>query len=371
MGRASDNKSRSMNPIIYLSIIVSLLVLAIPVSAQVNMDEIREAKVFSVPTDKNKEGIFKAQKIKGKISGMGAYQFKNGSLYYGDFLEKKFHGMGTLISPDSIFNCPDCAIFVGRFKQGLKNGKGRCYNSAGELIYEGKFKDDKPIDVYPNIDCKVGDAHYFSSLSDNDYCLFGEFIGDVPDGVSMLIFRNGDIYITQFNEGIQYGLGVYILIDGSWECWKNDKGESTFISSSGEYEALRKKAKDNFRNSLGVALNYFSEAAKAGAVMTSQIQNFGADNLPTSISDGTTESVSSSVNKGLSNGNKYSISEQQSYNRDKSTYHKYDGLLSKAFSGNSTASLSEIKEWKSKMKKLREKWESRGRDFPHLPNEDR
>lgn len=71
------------------------------------------------------------------------------------------------------------------------------------------------------------------------------------------------------------------------------------------------------------------------------------------------------------NDNKYNMSEQRSYNSDKSTYSKYDSMLSQAFAGNRNASKSEINSWQRKMKQLREKWENKGKSFPHSVNEDR
>ena len=83
--------------------------------------------------------------------------------------------------------------------------------------------------------------------------------------------------------------------------------------------------------------------------------------------DSSSNSSRSSRSKGDSGG----LSEQNSYNTDKATYSRYDSLLSSAFAGNSSASLSEIRDWQSKMKKLRQKWESKGKSFPHSSNEDR
>ncbi|MGM9815486.1 MAG: hypothetical protein ACI304_00300 [Lepagella sp.] len=349
--------------------IISLFVLSSSISAQVNIDELDVSKVFSKPTDKNKYGSFKSQKVKGKISGMGAFLFKNGSLYFGDFIEKEFHGKGSLISVDSISNCPNCMVYVGRFKHGLKSGKGRCYNANGELIYEGKFSDDRPVDSYPNIDLKIGSAHYFSEFVNDDYHFIGEFEGEVPAGEGFLIFNNGDIFISPFLDGNQDGIGVYVQSDGNWICEKNDKGIVTPISSSKEYETLRSHAKAIFREALGVSLGYFAGAAQKGAELSTQISNLSSKDETNSSSDYSSETDSGSNN--YSSDKKYNLSEQQSYNKDKSTYHKYDGMLSKAFAGNIEASASEIKNWQSKMKQLREKWEAKGKDFPHFPNEDR
>lgn len=80
---------------------------------------------------------------------------------------------------------------------------------------------------------------------------------------------------------------------------------------------------------------------------------------------------SDSSHNSKTSGNKYNLSEQQSYNRDKSIYSKYDGMLAAYFAGNRDATESEKRTWQTKMKQLREKWERKGRDFPHFPNEDR
>lgn len=88
-----------------------------------------------------------------------------------------------------------------------------------------------------------------------------------------------------------------------------------------------------------------------------------------SYSSGSNSSSSSSSSK--SDSSKYSISEQQSYNVDKSTYARYDSMLSQAFAGTREASASEIRDWQSKMKKLRTKWEARGKSFPKSANESR
>lgn len=74
---------------------------------------------------------------------------------------------------------------------------------------------------------------------------------------------------------------------------------------------------------------------------------------------------------GASSGNKYNISEQTAYNTDKRTYSNYDSMLAGYFAGNRNASLNEVKQWQSEMKKLRTKWESKGKSFPHSSNESR
>lgn len=64
------------------------------------------------------------------------------------------------------------------------------------------------------------------------------------------------------------------------------------------------------------------------------------------------------------NGNGFSLSEQNAYNRDKQTYSNYESQLSRAQYGNGSMSTYEWNNIVSKMASLRTKWENRGKSFP-------
>ena len=66
----------------------------------------------------------------------------------------------------------------------------------------------------------------------------------------------------------------------------------------------------------------------------------------------------------------YSISANQNKNTDSRTYANYDGMLSKMRYGNMEYDDAKRKEYQSKMRALREKWEKRGERFQHSENED-
>lgn len=117
------------------------------------------------------------------------------------------------------------------------------------------------------------------------------------------------------------------------------------------------------RQELGQALNSFGEGMMDAAQTVQTIQNT-AHGDSSDAGDG-------SAKGGKSSGAKNDMSEHQSYNTDKSTYSNYDSMLSQVFAGNRQASVSEIKDWQSKMKSLRKKWEAKGKSFPHSANEDR
>lgn len=133
-------------------------------------------------------------------------------------------------------------------------------------------------------------------------------------------------------------------------------------------------------STLSEAMGYFSEAVnKIGEVSKSiQTINHGdptyytdkASNGNNSIADAKT---SASHKKTLSSSNQSSnsISEQGNYNRDKQAYSSYDSMLSGHFYGGRSASRNEVKQWQKKMKEIRTKWESKGKNFPKSDNESR
>lgn len=379
MERASSFHRESMSHFKFLIILCLLAYPLLKVDAQVNISGLDVSPVFRKPTTKNKEGIFKSQKIKGRISGRGMYLFRNGDIFYGDIQEKAFNGYGAIISHDSIANCPNCNVFVGKFKNNQKNGIGRCYNTNGELIYQGQFIDDKPSEVYPMTEFYGMELPYFTSIQGENLTFIGEFIGDTPNGFSLLIYKSGDIYISKFEEGSPNGIGVYIQANGEWFSEKNNGVESTLISSSEEYSRLSHQAKENFRNSLSVSLGYLAQGLQSGAQFADQMSILSHKNTLLVLFKGSSEeserkestSYTKATKESSESDHYYDLSEQQAYNMDKSTYHKYDGLLSKVFSGNTRASIDEIRDWQEKMKRIRQKWEKRGKTFPHFANEDK
>ena len=91
-----------------------------------------------------------------KKHGSGIFTWRNGDKYDGQFENDVKSGYGNyfVTSPKNsvtIRYCPRCKKYMGRWKDGAKNGTGRCYNKKGKLIYQGKFEDDKPKEKYPGI----------------------------------------------------------------------------------------------------------------------------------------------------------------------------------------------------------------------------
>lgn len=94
-----------------------------------------------------------------------------------------------------------------------------------------------------------------------------------------------------------------------------------------------------------------------------QISNSNVTNLNSYSSVNTGNNAYQGSSKSSGDNDKYNISEQRAYNSDKSTYSKYDSMLSQTFAGNRTASASEINQWKNKMRALRKNGKIREKVF--------
>jgi hypothetical protein len=88
----------------------------------------------------------------GSTNGNGKMSFNDGTVYDGHWLNDVYDGFGTLTinSEPYISNCPKCFKYVGWFLNSLKHGNGKCFDINGELIYDGKFENNIPIDKYPS-----------------------------------------------------------------------------------------------------------------------------------------------------------------------------------------------------------------------------
>ncbi len=334
------------------------------------------AKTLEVVSEKNKQGKFKGQVLKGKRNGMGLFAFKDGAVYVGDFYNDNLTGYGMMVASQGgyIENCDSCVAYVGNWDNGKKSGFGVCYADNGNILYKGQFSDDKPAATYPTN--PVSGNRYFSLLSfDNGDVFMGEFKNGLPDGYGILLFANGDYWTSSFKEGFKKGIGLYTLYDGEWETMNFEQDTCSVISSSVEYKDIDKARKTALRNAMMQALSDFAVLTAQMAETASNIQLIkqggstvgGAGYAGDSYSDQAGSNASST--KGGKNA-PYSLSANQSKNADSRTYAGYDSMLSKMRAGNMEYSDSKRREYQSKMRSLRQKWEQRGERFQHSSNED-
>ncbi|MCD8261759.1 MAG: hypothetical protein LUD15_09930 [Bacteroides sp.] len=142
----------------------------------------------------NKKEWYKGQILKKERTGMGILKMKDGKIYIGDLLKGKMNGTGMMLSPigDKISNCKEYAIYVGNWKQGIKSGKGTCYNRSGDIIYSGNFQNNAPVETYPSQEEIL--LNYFSFIEcDNEELYLGEIKEGDLNGYRIIRWENGDI----------------------------------------------------------------------------------------------------------------------------------------------------------------------------------
>ena len=319
-------------------------------------------------------------------SGLEVLRLKNNGVYVGYFSHNKFNGKGMQVAPKNknIENCGEGFIYIGRWLNGKKYGNGRLYNKSGQLIYDGRFENDKPcgqLTTYPDT------LRNFSFLEfkhdDESEIYVGEVASSLPNGFG--IYYDDECFtIVESKDGTQYGLGLMLFPSAGWATFKVEDGLYTELDNSANLSNRRERRREERRKARQDLLNAFADFANGMAQVASnvqQIQNNGSGasygGTSTGMESGTFSMTTSSdnVDKGTysssANGNKYNLGEQQSYNTDKQTWSNYDGMLSAHFYGSRSASRIEIQQWQKKMKDLRAKWKAKGKSFPDSSNENK
>lgn len=357
----------------FICIFIVSFIFATFLNAQTLFNNQLFSKALEMVNEKGSKGKFKGQLLKGKRNGMGVFAFKNGSYYVGDFYRDNISGFGMILSPEAnIDNCNDCFAYAGNWKEGKKNGFGRCYNSEGELIYQGQFENDEPTGEYPmkNLE-KTKSFLVFSSEGQTTY--IGETSNDSFNGFGLLIFGNGDMWISGFKDGEQKGIGLYLQYDGEWETlnFKKD-GNCDLVSSSVNYRNIDLERKSITRAAIKGALDDFGVALQKVSEMVTLANHTYDDE--TSSEDDSNGDLSNSSKKTTSKNNsssKSSGNEASNKNRDSNSYSNYESQLIKMNTYHeSQYDDSQRRSIQQKMKSIRTKWEGKGYKMFHSQWED-
>lgn len=190
-------------------------------------------------------------------------------------------------------------------------------------------------------------------------------------------YAAGDDFGEKWNNNLQVGLEPSIAIN--WAClslgatfntpcfYKGYKDENKPVVMA----TLGIRFKSHVWKYVGATLLAIASVGAAAAVVWPSNDGYSSYS-----SDSYMAGISGSGNGGASghsstNGNKYNLGEQQSYNTDKQTWGSYDGMLSAHFYGSRSATRSEVQQWQKKMKDLRAKWKAKGKSFPDSSNENK
>jgi len=162
-------------------------------------------------------GMYKGQLNNGTREGLGVYYWAPDSYRFGYWSNNKRNGYGIYLVEDGyiVHNCNNCTVFVGNWSNDEKNGQGTCYDSKGNLIYYGKFANDKALDPYPS----TGNysSYKFQTIS---YTNGDKYVGETQDGArhgyGIYIWSNGNLWYGYWKQGSRDGIGILLNYDGSW-----------------------------------------------------------------------------------------------------------------------------------------------------------
>lgn len=301
-------------------------------------------------------------------NGVGIADAPKGGLYIGDFNRNKYGGKGMLISggDGAIANAPEAYVYVGGWIKGKKHGRGICYAPNGDLIYEGRFEDDKPIDVYPSVSPNI--HKYFSMMETPDGLFIGEIIDGILDGFGLCLQSDGTYWVGMSKEGERNGLSIFFFDPYVWQTVRYTSGSSyEEITSSADYNARNSKIKEmnaKLRSELLSAVNGIVSVGVRYAELKGASNNASMGTATDGVVSGGSAKGGSSKGGSAKASSKKGNDCGTAWMSDSRVYSDYETQLVKG-----GQSVSDREHIRSKMRGIRKKWESRGCPMSKSPHE--
>lgn len=208
-------------------------------------------------------------------NGFGIERLKNGAVYVGDFSEDKISGRGMLIAPEKgIPNVEGATVYVGKWYNGKKEGKGCCYNSTGVLLYEGDFENDKPVMPLEGSSTPSSRRFCISELGQDLY--LGEMDNDIPDGFGLTVEEDGKIVYGMMKDGIRQGIGMICYDADMWEVGKWTEGNFKSFNNSrisqAKLEAFKRDNREYRKEMRGMLLETTFNLAQVGLDIAASVK---------------------------------------------------------------------------------------------------
>ncbi len=148
-----------------------------------------KGKLISLP------GEYEGEFYKGLKHGKGKYKSIVGWIFEGDFkFDEKYYGT---------FKFKDNSKYIGQYVDDKRNGQGKYYDKNGQLKFEGRFRNSKPI---KNV--TKGKKTYEIGIYE------GEFVNNLADGYGVFTMKDGSVYKGTFKEDKAHGFGVMTAPNG-------------------------------------------------------------------------------------------------------------------------------------------------------------
>lgn len=184
-------------------------------------------------------------------NGFGMERSRDGSVYVGDFSEDEISGCGMKISArKSIAHVEGAVVYVGSWRKGQKSGRGVCYDSQGNVVYDGKFAADKPVGSVPSA---VPSAKRFLMEERDGRLYLGETLGGRPEGFGLTVEKDGRIVYGTRKDGMLQGPAMTFYSPQVWEVgtWTDGQYQAFNNSAaSAENIAAWRQSKKAFNSSI-------------------------------------------------------------------------------------------------------------------------
>ena len=107
--------------------------------------------------------VYEGEWKNGVREGRGVLKASNGTVYEGEWKNDKPEGQGTVKGYDGgsyegewkngkydghgVYKWPDGSVYEGEWKNGVREGRGVLKNASGQVVYDGLWKDNKPLEA--------------------------------------------------------------------------------------------------------------------------------------------------------------------------------------------------------------------------------
>ena len=195
--------------------------------------------------------IYVGEWVDDKHDGFGTYSWPDGRKYFGEYRADKQHGKGTQTWPDGrkyvgefrdgmlsgqgTYTWPDGQKYFGEYRGSVKNGQGTHTWPDGEK-YVGDFRDGKlsghGIYTWPDGQKYVGEYRDDKKNGQGTFTwpdgqkYVGEYRDDRKNGQGTHTWPNGQKYVGEFKNGQRNGQGIMYAANGSvlqMGIWANEK----------------------------------------------------------------------------------------------------------------------------------------------------
>ena len=154
-------------------------------------------RLLNNPTLKEDAGLYRGNVNNGRAEGPGLYFWTEGvsSFYVGTWSDHKQNGMGIYVMQSGYYyqTLKPCRIVVGTFTDNQPDGRMRCYNHRGKILYDDRVTNGVPDYDYPS--SKTNQNKQFDYIEYGSAYYLGETLNGQRHGYGLYVDSYGNPWI--------------------------------------------------------------------------------------------------------------------------------------------------------------------------------